>query len=170
MRKPSAPTITEPAPDGWTYLGIAVFLPALAGYSLYLAGDYFALLQLIHMPGFWSLNPFQASFVACGPAMLLFCVLGNVKLFLSATLPIPLARRLITAIAWLTLGLLFTLNALTLFLHFSYFSPDRYIRCWEPFPWGTWHYARTASICEQHGLAPVQFLNPHSSAENAVAP
>lgn len=115
MRKPSAPTITEPAPDGWTYLGIAVFLPALTGYSLYLAGDYFALLQLIHMPGFWSLNPFQASFVACGPAMLLFCVLGNVKLFLSATLPIPLARRLITAIAWLTLGLLFTLNALTLF-------------------------------------------------------
>ncbi|BBQ83102.1 MULTISPECIES: hypothetical protein [Enterobacteriaceae] len=169
MRKPTASTVMEGTPNWQVYLGVVVFLPMLTGYSLYLAYGYISQLWLFPMPDFWSQSMLEASIACCGPALLLFTILGNLKLLFSITLPIPLVQRILTPIAWLTLTLLLTANALILLLHISYFSPDRYIRCWEPFPVGTWYYARTAGICAQHGLAPVQFLNIHSSAKNVSA-
>lgn len=141
----------------------------MALYAIYLAGDYLALFHFSPPPDFWSQNAFKANFVCYGPALLLISILSNLKLYCPHLTPNAIAQRAITYTAWLTLVLVLVANTLLLVLHFSFFSADRYIRCWEPFPWGTWYYARTAEICEQHGLAPVRFLNDHSSAGSAGA-
>lgn len=65
-------------------------------------------------------------------------------------------NRLLTAIAGFTLALLIVINSAIFTLHFMVYGSPRYIRCWEPVPMGSWHYARTPEICVQHGYAPIR--------------
>ena len=168
MRKAASKVSATIAPDWSKYLIMSLVIPLLALYALFLAGDYLALLHLFPAPEFWSQNLLKANFVCYGPALLLISIMGNLQLYCPHLALNDLRQRAIACIAWLTLVLVLAANTLLLTLHFSFFSTDRYIRCWEPFPPGTRYYARTAEICEQHGLAPVQFLTPRSSAGNAA--
>lgn len=154
MRKVQPP----PQYDWPVWVGVSLICPLLALCSLYLAGDYFTLLRLPRAPDFCSQNILKANFVCLGPALLILSIEGNKKLFFPQAAPLPFATPIVRSCLYLTPLLLLTANTLILVLHFTLFSPDRYIRCCEPYPWGTWYYAKTADICVQHGLAPVQNL------------
>ncbi len=169
MRKSEVSTHTSIAPSWRDYLTLSLFFPLLTLYAFYLAGDYFLRLHLFAAPDFWSQNLYKANFVCFAPALLSISLVGNLHLYCPQRVSVKVKTRIATAIVWFTLSLVLVVNTLLLVLHFSFFSADRYIRCWEPFPSATWYYARTAKICEQHGLAPVRFLNVRSTGESAVA-
>ena len=167
MRQPTSSTSTGVI-LGWSaYCGVSFFLPLLTLYALYLVGEYYAKLRLLPTPDFWSQNLLTANLACYAPLLLLLSVVGNIKLYCPQFALNVFSQRFTAGIAWFTLALVIAANTLALTLHFSVFSADRYIRCWEPYPWGTWYYARAPEQCEQHRLAPVQMLKSHSSAENA---
>lgn len=148
----------QPPPHDWpVWVGVSLICPLLALCSLYLAGDYFTLLRLPRAPDFCSQNILKANFVCLGPALLILSI-EEIKNSFSPGCAATFATPIVRSCLYLTPLLLLTANTLILVLHFTLFSPDRYIRCWEPYPWGTWYYAKTADICVQHGLAPVQNL------------
>lgn len=166
MRKSSTTGQSEIKADWSTYIGISLLCPLLALYVLYLTAGYLMNLHLSPAPDFWSQSILKTNLVCYGPALLMFSLFGNLKLYFPHLTPDIIKLRVTAIVGWLTLALILAANTLLLVLHFGFFSADRYIRCWEPFPWETWHYAKTAEICKQHGLAPVQFLRHRNSAKN----
>lgn len=140
------------------YVIAVVIIPGLTLLALYLLPDYFPLLALTRPPDFFSVSLLKVNFVCSLPFLLVMCWQFNKTLFFPQYTP-RIETRVICILAGLALALLLIANTLIFILHFTLFSPEHYTRCWEPFPFGEWHYAKTADICVQHGLAPVRFLN-----------
>lgn len=140
------------------FLSIGVFFPLLGLYALYLSLDYLSLLHLTQVPDFWTQNILKANFVCWGPGLMAMSWVASKNVYFPQATPLRHETHILAFTYWLTLGLLLAVNTLIIFSHFTIFSPDRYVHCWEPFPMAVWHYAKTADICVQHGLAPVQNL------------
>lgn len=140
------------------YVTAIVVMPCLTLFALYLLPDYFPLLFLTQAPDFISVSLLKANFVCSIPVLMATCWLFNQQLFFTHTATLT-EKKVLRIILGLTLALLLVANTLIFTRHFTLFSPPNYVRCWEPMPFGTWHYAKTADICLQHGLSPIRFLS-----------
>ncbi|HBR7308537.1 TPA: hypothetical protein ACV5EY_002566 [Klebsiella aerogenes] len=159
MKKPTKVTNAKPqttrAQRIWQQLIAGFILPALGIYALYLATDYLPLLKLRGWPDFASISLLKANFT--GSALLFFSFAWRMgRVLHGKTVDGSYENRLLTAIAGFTLVLLIVINSAIFTLHFTVYSSPHYIRCWEPVPMGSWHYARTPEICVRHGYAPIR--------------
>ena len=167
MKKPAKVVNDEPqttrAQRIWQQLTAWVILPVLGVYALYLTTDYLPLLKLRHWPDFASISLLKANFT--GSAMLFFSFSWRMgRVLRGKAVDGSYENRLLTAIAGFTLALLIVINGAIFTLHFTVYDSPRYIRCWEPVPWGSWHYAKTPELCVQHGYAPIRdTATPRSS-------
>ncbi|MGX9742554.1 hypothetical protein [Pseudocitrobacter corydidari] len=138
---------------------VAGSMPVLALLTLYFASDYFPPQCLTQAPDFISVSLLKANFVSAFPLFLALSWRFNKTLYFTQRSTTRAEKTAYRILISLTLALIVIANTLIFTLHFTLFSPENYIRCWEPYSLGTWHYAKTADLCVQHGLEPVRFLS-----------
>lgn len=158
MKPKEKRTVPEKEHEFIEYVTAIIVLPCLTLFALYLLPDYFPLLFLTQAPDFISVSLLKANFVCSIPVLMVMYWLFNQQLFFAHTAT-PAEKTALRIILGFTLALLLIANTLIFTLHFTLFSPQNYVRCWEPMPFDAWQYAKTADICLQHGLAPVRFLS-----------
>ncbi|MRS14962.1 hypothetical protein GJV06_08730 [Enterobacteriaceae bacterium RIT691] len=126
--------------------------------SFWLLADYAPLLHLNAAPDFWAENILKANFVCFGPALLGVVWVWTKQMYFPHK-SYRYEKIVLGILVSTTLAMLVVANTSLFYLHFTTFSPDRYVRCWEPFPVSSTYFAKSPEICVQHGLAPVHFLS-----------